>query len=157
MSETGTVVARQDRMVDVRLTATEGCAHCGACAPDDDAMMMTGVVDRLGAAVGDIVTVDFDPAARGRLTALAYVPPVAGLILGYVAGFLLGRLLGADADAIGAIGALAGGVVLLATVRPAAAALASRSGYRPQVRAIISRSGRPSRPGPPDGGQSEPE
>ena len=157
MSETGTVVATHDRVVDVRLATTEGCAHCGACAPDADAMMMTGVVDRLGAAVGDIVTVDFDPAARGRLTALAYVPPVAGLVLGYVAGFLLGRALGGDADAIGAVGALAGGILLLAAVRPMAGALASRSAYRPQVRAIISRSGSPSRSGPPVGGQSESE
>jgi len=140
MIERGTVTATHDGTVDVAMTPSEACAGCGACASGaGGARVLTGVVDRMGAHLGDVVEVSTPARARRRAQGLVYLLPVASLMVGYLAGFLLSDLLGVAPDTAGAALGLLAGAGAFAATRYAEHNTAGVDRYMPQVHAIISR------------------
>lgn len=139
MRERGTVVSAGDGIVDVAIEAKPDCETCGACAEGAaGTRLLEGAVNTPGARVGDLVEVDTPAAVRMRAQGLVYVFPVVSLLLGYLAGSLLGTMLRISPDQAGAAFGIAAGALALASLRRFSGAF-ERSGRQPRVRAIIAR------------------
>ncbi|MBE0477346.1 MAG: SoxR reducing system RseC family protein [Coriobacteriia bacterium] len=140
--ENGVVTEVGEAGIQVRVTPSgSSCASCGHCATaGDGGMFMHDVADPFGVRVGDSVEVELPGGARLYASAISYALPVVGLILGYVAGFLLGRAAGWDPDATGALTAVASAAGTFMLGRRLAADVCGLERFRPRVRAIIGRS-----------------
>ncbi len=146
MREQGVVRAVRPGEADIDMLPEPGgkCAECGACArAAGGAMRLDGVSDPIGVSVGDRVEVEVPIEARRRAQAAVFAGPVAALLLGYLAGFLLGRWLGVDQDILGAVVALTCGVAALLALRQAGAPGSVRDRYPVRIRAIIAEAMRP--------------
>lgn len=141
--ERGTVLRVRPGGVDLRMAPGEGCAECGACAKAGGGMLLEGVPAPLGLAPGDVVEVSVSPGARSRARILVFVFPVAALLLGYMAGFLLGSLVSASRDAIGAVSALTCGAGALYGVGRLESRAAVQGRASVHVHAIIAQANRP--------------
>lgn len=140
MIEHGTVVAVRGNRVDVVLGSSSACGGCTACSRGDTGeMLLCDVADEAGAAPGDEVEVVIPESLRLQAALAVYAVPLGGLILGYLAGFLLGRGLGSDPDITGAIVGVAAASAALAGTQVRERSLVRSGRYMPRVRAIISR------------------
>ena len=111
-------------------------------APRAEGTRIVGRVDQrhqlvVGARVGDEVTVEVPEAANVRAGVIVYVVPVAGLLLGYAAGALVGGAGGWNPDVLGAVGAVAAVSAGLLLLRRSGRSVLAGARYRPRVRAII--------------------
>lgn len=141
MHERGRVITVRDGAVDVRVEqGSAACEGCSACSrtPSGDSVIQS-VRDQLGATVGDTVDIIIPDAVRSRAAVAVFVVPVACMLLGYLAGYLLSNYIKADPDVAGLIGALAFGAIAFAGVRLAERVLSRNEQYMPKVNAIISR------------------
>lgn len=100
---------------------------------------MHGVRDTLGATVGDTVEVDIPDRIRPWAAIAVFAVPVSCLLLGYLAGFLLGEQLGWDPDIVGLVLALTSANIAIVSVRLAERRLSSSERFSPRVSAIIAR------------------
>jgi len=89
--------------------------------------------------VGDTVEVVIPDTVKRRAIVAVFVVPVAALFAGYLAGFLLGRLLHVDPDITGLITALAAAVLAFGGVRLTERRIKQSDRLSPQVGAIIAR------------------
>ncbi len=89
---TGTVVAVSDGMAVVRFTRTSACKHCGACLTAGDQQMEVRVKDTLGVKPGDCVEVALAAKKMLAASALCYLMPLGGLLLGVLTGSLISEL-----------------------------------------------------------------
>src|SRR5512133_2070933 len=118
MHEPGRVITVRDGTVDVRMEVSAACSGCGACSQEPGGeTIMHGVRDALGATVGDTVDVDIPDTIRPWAAVAVFAVPVACLLLGYLAGFLLGRQLGWDPDISGLVLALASANIAVVGIR----------------------------------------
>jgi len=138
--ERGTVTARSGDRVEITMGLSAKCEGCKLCDRDGGGeLVMHDVLDRLGAKVGDLVEVEL-PAGVKRSAAVAlYIIPVAALLLGYLAGDLLGMAVELNRDATGAVGAITAALLAFAGLRRSERALSRRDTTSPHVRAIIPR------------------
>ncbi len=145
MIERGTVVARRGDTVDVVVAASASCAGCGRCsAASSDEMLLRDVLDPLGAALGDEVEVVIPSRLRVQAALAIYVVPIVALVVGYLAGNLLGRRLGVDPDRTGGLTGVVLANVAFALAYLRERALVRRERFACRVRAIIpARSGQP--------------
>lgn len=140
MHEPGRVVTVHDGSVDVAMEVSAKCSGCGACSQGAGGeTVMQGVRDDLGATVGDRVEVDIPDTIRSRAAIAVFAAPVACLLVGYLAGFLLGEALGWDPDITGLILALASANVAVVGIRLAERRLSRSEEFSPRVSAIIAR------------------
>ncbi len=140
MHERGRVITVRDGAVDVRMETAGGCDGCSACTrgPAGETVMHD-VVDHLGATVGDTVDVLIPDTVRAKAATAVFVVPVVCMLLGYLAGFLLGRWMGIAPDVSGLVLALLSANVAVIGVRLAERKLSSDEQYMPKVNAIIAR------------------
>ncbi len=140
MHERGTVIAGRGDLVDVTVTPSGACGGCSVCSRREGGeLVLTGVIDPLGARVGDTVEVEIPEGVRSRAAFAIYVVPVAGLFVGYLAGDLLSRALGGASDLAGAGGAVAGLAMALLAVRGVERRMLRARSVAPRVSAIIAR------------------
>ena len=105
MVRTGRVIGTQDGVLEVCFERPEMCAQCGACMghkPHEETVKIEG-----DAMVGDTVAVEMPDAKIVKVSLIAYIIPLIGLLL----GLLIGQtLLNNDlwAAVIGLIGLAAG-------------------------------------------------
>ena len=86
MIRTGRVVQRDKDVLKVCFSRLDACGSCGMCGGGrDDAMVSI----RGNARVGDMVEVDMPDAQVLKVSAIAYVIPLLGLLLGLWLGSLL--------------------------------------------------------------------
>lgn len=136
--ERGIVKSASGGVVDVRVSGGAACASCGACCHvDRDGVTIEGVLDSLGAKVGDEVEVEIPEGADTRAGIIVFIAPAVGLLAGYLGGFLAARTLGITPDVGGAVGAVAAVVAALLVLRARGRDALSDERYRPRVRAII--------------------
>jgi len=141
MIEHGTVVAVRGNRTDVVLGSSPACGGCHACSNGDSGeMLLRDVADEVGAALGDEVEVVIPESLRLQAALAVYAVPLGGLLLGYLAGVLLGRATGLDPDTTGAIVGVVAATAALAGTQVRERSLARSGRYTPRVRAIISRS-----------------
>lgn len=91
MRHTGTVVAADAETVTVRFERSAMCKHCGACLEAGEREMEIRVPREKEAEVGDTVEVALEKKALLLATLLCYVLPLAGLLIGLLAGSLFGE------------------------------------------------------------------
>ena len=91
----GTVVAIEGDTAVVRFQRGSMCAHCGACLAIGEKEMETRVGDARGVKVGDRVAVTLSKKSFLTASALAYVLPLAALLIGLFLGYALGGELAA--------------------------------------------------------------
>ena len=140
MRESGRVITVHDGAVDVRMETTSRCGGCTVCSVGSGGeTIMQGVLDRLGATVGDTVDVDIPDSVRPLAAAAVFGVPVACLFAGYLAGFLLSKPLGLDPDVTGLVAALVSANIAVVGVRAADRRLARSERFTPQVSAILAR------------------
>ncbi len=154
MIERGTVVAVRGPAIDVVLAGSEACAGCNACrASESGELLLRDVVDEEGVELGDEIEVLIPEGLRMKAALAVYAVPLACLIGGYLAGFLLGKPLHMDPDVTGAVLGVLAATLALAGTRIAERAVMRGGRSAPRVRAIISRgSGRAE--GTPDAGDA---
>lgn len=140
MREQGRVVTVGEGAVDVVMEISEACGGCRLCATSGGGeTVMRGVRDSLGARVGDTVEVSIPDEVRTRAALAVFLVPVACLLLGYLAGFLLGPRLHVDADTAGVIVGVVGAVIAILGVRGAERFITATGRFAPRVSAIIAR------------------
>lgn len=140
MREEGMVVTVHEGFVDVRMQVSTNCAGCSVCSQGSGGeTVMHDVTDTHGATVGDLVSVSIPDGIRTRAAAAVFIVPVACLLVGYLAGFLLGGWLDMDPEMTAVIGALALATVGMLGIRFAERTLAGNEAFTPRVDAIISR------------------
>lgn len=140
MQERGRVITVRDGAVDVRMEAPADCGGCSACArATSGETIMHGVRDSFGATVGDTVEVVIPDTIRSRAAMAVFVVPVACMLLGYLAGFLLGTATGSSPDVFGIVGALLAVNIAVLGIRLAERKLAADEQFVPKVNAILSR------------------
>ncbi|PKQ36782.1 MAG: hypothetical protein CVT59_11185 [Actinobacteria bacterium HGW-Actinobacteria-1] len=140
MIEHGTVVAVRGTNVDVVLAGSSACQGCSACsASDSGELLLRDVVDRAGANLGDEVEVLIPEGLRMKAALAVYGVPLASLLLGYLAGFLLGSRLGMEPDVAGAVLGVLAASAALAGTRFAERVVMRGGRFSPRVHAILSR------------------
>lgn len=140
MREQGRVVTVRDGAVDVRMEVATECGGCTACSRGADGeTIMHDVVDHFGATVGDTVEVVIPDSVARPAAVAVFVVPVACMLAGYLAGFLLGRWLGFAPDVSGLVLALIAANLAFVGVRLAERRISSDEQFRPKVSAIIAR------------------
>lgn len=95
--------------------------------------------DPVGASVGDTVGIDIPDAIASRAAVAVFVVPVIALFAGYLAGFLLGPVVGLDGDRTGTVLAALCAAGAIFGVRYAEKRLATDRRFSPVVGAIIAR------------------
>ena len=78
----GVVTAVADGVATVRFQRSEMCSHCGACMAVGDRELETRVPNTLGARAGDRVEVSMEGRRVLQASVLAYVVPLACLLIG---------------------------------------------------------------------------
>lgn len=140
MIENGTVVAVRGDRADVVLGASATCGSCTACGKSASGdMLLRDVSDEIGATVGDEVEILIPESLQVQAALAVYAVPLGGLLLGYLAGVLLGKALGFDPDTTGGVVGVAAATAALAGTQVRERSLARNGRYKPRVRAIISR------------------
>lgn len=139
MIERGEILRARPGEADVRMLGSEACESCGSCTLADGHMVMEGVIDRLGAPEGGLVEVEVPEGSRLRGSLLGYGVPVLALVVGYLAGRLLGSGVGWEPDTAGAVLAMVAVAATFAALRFIGADLLDSDRFRPRVRAIIPR------------------
>jgi len=86
----GTVVAIHGDTAVVRFQRGSMCAHCGACLAIGEKEMETRVANARGVRVGDRVAVTLSQKSIVTASALAYLVPLAALLIGLFAGYAIG-------------------------------------------------------------------
>ncbi len=109
MVRTGKVVDAHDGTLDVCFERPEMCAQCGACMghkPHEETVSIKGHAE-----VGDMVSVELPDAKLVKVSLIAYIIPLIGLLL----GILLGQtLLKTDIwAAVGGVAGLAAGYLIV--------------------------------------------
>jgi sigma-E factor negative regulatory protein RseC len=113
----------------VRFERPEACKKCGACG----VLSQTGTISLKGSCkVGDWVRVEYPEGRFLEATAIAYVIPLAGLLLGLGLGWLLGS--GGDGGMLlGALGGLGASVGILYLVNRR---VSGRAEWTPYITAV---------------------
>lgn len=155
--ERGVVIAVAGDAADVRVAAGAACEGCkgDCCRVDKDGVVVEGALNAPGARVGDEVEVVVPEGADVRAGLIVYILPVAGLLLGYLAGNLLGGAVGLNRDAVGATGAVLAVSAGLLLLRARGRSVLGGERYRPRVHAIIAPGLSPS-PDPGGGNEHDP-
>ncbi|MHB8779871.1 MAG: SoxR reducing system RseC family protein, partial [Candidatus Geothermincolia bacterium] len=95
---TGTVVGRQDGIALVHIESQE-CDHCQACgfgAVRDKKAMEVRAQNDIGARIGDRIQLEVSGKKIMSASAIMFLIPFGGFILGLLLGFGLAYLLGLD-------------------------------------------------------------
>jgi sigma-E factor negative regulatory protein RseC len=155
--ERGVVIAVAGDAADVRVSSGVGCEGCKSecCRVDKDGLVVEGALNEPGANAGDEVEVVVPEGADVRAGLVVYILPVAALLVGYLAGNLLGGAAGASRDATGAVGAVLAVSAGLLLLRMRGRSVLRGARYRPRVRAIIAPGLSPA-PDPRGGNEHDP-
>ncbi len=142
MDEVGVVIETGEGWARVRVEPTAQCSHCSArslCIVGDETHRVIEVDNPVGAVPEQRVTISVTPGAALGAGAIVYVMPVAGLILGAVAGSrLAGDLaLPVNPDLSGALLGLIGLVLSVFLVRAIDSLARRRNTFRPTITKVV--------------------
>lgn len=92
--ETGMIISLEGDKAHIILQSSGSCKGCGAaklglCKPAGN-MSALSAKNTLGAVVGDIVKIELDSGVQTRGYFLAFIIPVFSLIIGTIAGYVIG-------------------------------------------------------------------
>lgn len=108
MQEKGVIIESAGGRAQVRIERTESCEGCHGCLYQDSGhFMVADVVDRVGAAPGDLVRIETEAPSPVSASLLIFGVPLVMLFAGYAAGAALAPVVGAPqaSQGIGIAGA----------------------------------------------------
>ena len=131
MIKYGQVIERNDAkgLVTVRFERPEACTKCGACGSGSQKGEVTVRAD---CQAGEWVRVELPEGRFLQATALVYVIPLAGLLL----GLFLGLKLGAGSDLWTVVGAALGIVFALFTLYAIDRHISKKPEWTPKITAV---------------------
>ena len=131
MIKFGQVIKRNDAkgMVTIRFERPEACGKCNACGTGSQKGEVTLPSD---CTVGDWVRVELPEGRFLQATALVYVIPLAGLLLGLISGWLLG----AGSDLWTILGTVIGLLISLLVLYEIDRRVSAKPEWTPQITAV---------------------
>ena len=139
MRKTGTVVAKNEEMIDIQCERPEACAKCGACG--EGRAQCTTLTLRAQANVGDEVVVEIPEGRVAQASMLAYIVPllffIAGLLLAGPVRSALGLAIPADLFTV--LLGLIGIGLALAVLRALEPHMKKKGTWQPRVIAVRPR------------------
>ena len=108
MIESGKVLEADDNIAVVMFKRSTACDKCGACGilkGQND--VNVSLENSLNAKQGDSVLVELQASNFVGATAIAYLFPLAALIIGFVLGYSIGNAVGINNEVLAAILAIA--------------------------------------------------
>jgi sigma-E factor negative regulatory protein RseC len=144
----GIVIATDGKRAEVstaRHGACAGCSEVGSCDLGAHAanVEVVTVENRVGARPGDTVELDLAGSATVILSLLVWGAPLAGLLLGAVAGAATLKGQGTVADVGALVGALVGAALATLLVRRVDRRVGRSSRLTPYITRIVGRGSRP--------------
>ncbi|MCL2812747.1 MAG: SoxR reducing system RseC family protein [Clostridia bacterium] len=135
MLRTGTVVACENGQLTVLFERPDACQKCGACGGGRHGHRIILADSLGGASVGDKVSVDMPEARLVSASALAYLIPLAGLLMGLIWGAGQAERVapGMSSDLFTALCALAGLAISLPVLMLADRSIRGKVRWMPQI------------------------
>lgn len=104
MKEYGVVLGLSNGNAIVGLKRGSACSSCGACElGSNHSQMEITLANTVDAKPGDTVEIQLPTSQFLKASAILYLIPLMTLILGIVLGHNIGKLLGMNADIVGAL------------------------------------------------------
>jgi len=96
MRSTGIIVETLDHSIaKLQMKQHSACAECGKCHTENESKDLIVEVDNaVGAKVGDFVEVDLEAANVLQAAAIAYLIPLASLLVGVIASYQILNIIG---------------------------------------------------------------
>lgn len=117
-------------IADIHFTRPEACAKCGACG----SLSQTGTIAlQADCRVGDWVRVEMPEGRFLEATAIAYIIPLAGLLLGIALGWLAGK----GSDGITLAGAMIGLLLSVGVLWLVNKHISGRPEWTPRITAVF--------------------
>lgn len=105
MTEKGEVIGTEGKLARVRFIRSTACGNCVACGMSKDAKeVIIAVNNSTNAKIGDWVEIEFNTQKALASSAIAYIFPLAMLVIGVAAGYFLvnGGVIQADKEIVAA-------------------------------------------------------
>jgi len=106
MIETGIVSKVENDKAWVVVVKGEHCKNCNACSAFGDGSAEIEVINQKAAKPGDKVDIEIDPKQVIRHSAIVFLLPVLGLVVGYFVGVSLLSHWGINGETAGIIGSI---------------------------------------------------
>lgn len=135
MRETGTIIDIKDRDAQIIIERKSSCGNCGVCKFGDEDKLLIEVPNTLKAEIGDIIELEMETKDVLKASAMAYLIPLFGLVLGIIIGITLGSQMTA---ALTGIGMTAVGFVIVGVIDKK---ISNKGAYYPSMINIIDHIG----------------
>ena len=136
MVNTGIITQVQGENITIVFDRPDACGECHACSRGSENCKKHEITLPGKGKVGDHVEVEIDDSQFVAASALAYLPPLAGLILGLVAGYALSMaLLHGQSEPLIALASILGvflGYLIMRRLNPRF----SRGRWQPRILAV---------------------
>ena len=109
MINRGIITKAENEILTVVFDRPEACGECHACNRGSESCAKHTIEMKGNGSVGDIVEVEIDDDHVVLASAIAYLIPLAGLIIGMVAGFFVSKSLShVNEELVSAVGGIVG-------------------------------------------------
>lgn len=139
MKERGQIIeVTEDGLAIVKIKRSSYCSSCGACnmGAHQDEMVLT-IPNRLKGKPGDLVELDLESATILKASAIAYLFPLAALLVGVILGYMLAYRVNGNAELFGAVGGILMASLAFLGIRMMEPIFKRRRKYSPQMVSII--------------------
>jgi len=106
MRETGIIISKQGKSVQVRLQKSKKCEGCTACASFGPNSMAIEAHNEIDAEIGDVVDVEISPKQVVGHSLVIFLFPIVAMIFGYFLGMRIGGYKDLTGEGSGILGAL---------------------------------------------------
>lgn len=141
MNEYGKIIKTNNGEAVISIRRSSACDRCGACEMGcrEEEMLLT-VPNILDGNIGDYVELELSDAQVLKASAITYLFPLVGLILGVAAGYLIAPLLGIDWELLGSITGIIFTVISFLIIRSLEPVFKKGNKYSPKMINIIRNS-----------------
>lgn len=116
MIETGIVERVEKNIAWIKMIKGDQCSGCNVCKTFGEGSVQLVALNDVSAKPGDRVEVEIDPTQVVKHSAIVFLLPVLGLILGYFFGASYHQQVGLSEQSAGIIGSLGLMVVMFAVI-----------------------------------------
>ncbi len=138
MKERGQIVEVKDGLAVVKIKRSSYCNSCGACnmGAHPDEMILT-VPNRLEGKPGDLVELDLESSSILKASAIMYLIPLAALLIGAGAGYMIAYRINANTELFAALGGILLTILAFLGIHMMEPVFSRQRKYSPQMVSII--------------------
>lgn len=138
MKEIGEITDVDRGVATVRIQRNPSCGSCTACGMGKNQKeMFLKVSNDLGAGLGDWVELDLEAVSLLKASAIVYLIPLIGLIIGVGLGYLLASKFSGNAELYGALGGILLTVLSFLGIKALDPVFSKKGEYSPKMISII--------------------